>query len=191
MDKLRFKFVVLGSADGKSNVICITSIETPDGRVFEIPDDLKPANKHTAITSTEVFTKIKNSLKKRHQSRTIWIPLNTELEKMYLDESENLQFGDQYLDEITGKETLPHNSSTSNNMPERRNIGKIAERFLIDKFSNHTSNANQWISEFESECERFEIVKDEEKIEILKNLLEKQFLDWYSSKLIQLTVNSA
>lgn len=189
MERLRFKFVVLGSTDGKTNVICITSIETPKGRVYEMPDDLKPANQHTAITSLEQFAKIKNSLKKRHQSRTLWIPLNAELRKIYLDEGENLQFGEQYLDEMIEKETLPDITTTSN-IPEKRNLAKTAERFLMDKFSNKTSNANQWITEFESECGRFEIVKDEEKIEILRYLLEKQCLDWYSSMLIKLTVNS-
>ncbi|KAK0157207.1 hypothetical protein PV328_011748 [Microctonus aethiopoides] len=45
IEKLRFKFTVLSATDGKSNVICITSIETPDGRVFDIPDESKPSVK--------------------------------------------------------------------------------------------------------------------------------------------------
>lgn len=47
MEKLRFTFAVLAATDGKTNVICITTIETPDGCVFDIPDDLKPASKNT------------------------------------------------------------------------------------------------------------------------------------------------
>lgn len=173
MERLRFKFVVLGSTDGKTNVICITSIETPDRHVFEVPDELKPASKHAAILSLDVFTKIKNSLKKRHQTRTVWIPLNTDLRKIYLDEGENLQFGDQYLDEIT-EGTMPSHNNNCSNAPEKKNIGRTAERFLIETFSNKkTSNAEQWMSEFESECGRFEILQDKEKIEILKHLLEK------------------
>lgn len=60
----------------------------------------------------------------------------------------------------------------------------------MEKFSNKTSCANQWISEFERECERFEVTQDHEKIEILKYWLEKQCLDWYNSMLIKLTVKS-
>lgn len=101
MDKLRFTFVVLGANDGKTNITCITSIETPDGCVFEIPDEMKPASKHTAIIASDVYTKIKNSLKKRHQTRSVWIPLTSDLKKIYLDEGDNVQFGDQYLNEIT------------------------------------------------------------------------------------------
>lgn len=189
MEKLRFKFEVLGSPDGKTNIICITSIETPDGSVFEVPDELKPVSKHTAILPLDVYTKIKNSLKKRHQSRSVWIPLSTDLRKIYLDQGENVQFGDQYLNEITGGPT-PLQNTTNSNVPEKKNLGKSAERFLMEKFTNKTSNADQWISEFESECRRFEILQDEEKIEILKYLLEKQCLDWYNSMLIKLTVNS-
>lgn len=188
MDKLQFTFEVLAAADGKTNVICITSIETPDGHLFEIPEDLKPAGKHTAITATDYYTKIKNSLKKRYQKRKIWIPLTQDLKKTYLDEGENIQFSDQYLDEIKIDTKLsPHNASVC---AENKNLGKIAERFLIEKFSGKTLNVNQWINEFENECTRFEIFKDEEKIETLKYLLEKQCLDWYTSMLIKCTINT-
>lgn len=188
MDKLRFKFEVLGSSDGKTNIICISSIETPHGCVYNLPDELKPASKHTAIIATDVYTKIKNSLKRRHQSRSVWIPLDATLKKVYLDEGENVQFGDQYLEEIT-EETVTSNNNTNQNVTENKNIGKIAERFVIEKFSSKL-NADQWISEFESECERFEIISDEKKIETLKHLLEKQCQNWYSSMIMKLTVKS-
>lgn len=188
MDKLRFTFAVLAGADGKTNIISITSIETPGGQVFEIPDELKPASKHTNITTTDVYTKVKNSLKKRHQSRKLWIPLTSELRKSYLDEGENLQFGDQYLDEIIQETKLSENNTSKSY--EKKKLGKIAERFLLEKFSGKTSNVNQWISDFENECARFEISKETEKIETLKYLLEKQCLDWYSSMIIKCTLDA-
>lgn len=188
MEKLRFTFAVLAASDAKTNVVCITSIETPDARVFDIPDELKPASKHTSIIATDVFTKVKNSLKKRHQTRKLWIPLTSELRKIYLDEGENIQFGDQYLDEITHEAKLPNNNISVDT--GNKNLGKISERFLLEKFSGKTMNVNQWISEFENECTRYEILKEAEKIEILKHLLEKQCLDWYTSMLIKYTVNA-
>ena len=188
MEKLQFSFAVLAASDGKTNILSITSIGTPDGRLFDIPDDLKPANQHTAIIVTSYFTKIKNSLKKRHQTRKIWIPLTENLRKIYLDESENIQFGEQYLEEITHDSKLPVNNTSVS--AENKNFGKIAERFLIEKFSGKTSSVNQWINEFENECTRFEILQDAEKIETLKHLLEKQCLDWYTSMLIKCTINA-
>ncbi|GBP53323.1 Retrovirus-related Pol polyprotein from transposon 297 [Eumeta japonica] len=177
MEKLRFTFAVLAASDGKTNLICITSIETPDGCVYDVPDE-KNANKHTGITSLEVYAKIKNSLKKRHQTRKIWIPLTDQLRKIYLDAGENVQFDDQYLDEITQDTKSSNNNSKLD--PEHKNFVKIADKFLLEKFSGRTSNVNQWIEEFETECERFEILQDESKIEILKHLLDKQCLDWYT-----------
>lgn len=188
MEKLRFTFTVLGATDGKTNVICVTSIETPDARVFDIPNELKPASLHTSITTTDVYPKIKKSLTRRHQTRKLWIPLTPELRKIYLDEGENLQFGDQYLDEIINETKLPDNNTSMDT--GNKNLGKIAERFLIDKFSGKTTNVNQWIYEFENECIRYEILKDAEKIEILKYVLERQCLDWYTSMLIKYTVNA-
>lgn len=137
MEKLQFKFILMAAADGKTNIIGITSIGTPDGRLYEVPDDLKPASKHTAVISTDVYAKIKNSLKKRHQSRAVWIPLNAELTNVYLDAGKNVQFSDQYLDEILEDTNVPQNNIKINTIPkEKKNISKIAERFLLEKFSN-------------------------------------------------------
>ena len=105
------------------------------------------------------------------------------LRETYLDEGENLQFGDQYLDE-TIHETKLSGSSTSKGT-ENINLGKITERFLLEKYSEKTSNVNHWISDFENECTRFEILKERKKIETLKYLLEKQCLDWYTSMIIK------
>ncbi|KAF9410284.1 hypothetical protein HW555_010591 [Spodoptera exigua] len=188
MEKLRFTFAVLAASDGKTNVICITSIETPDGCVYDVPDEQKNANKHTSITSLEVYAKIKNSLKKRHQTRKIWIPLTDQIRKIYLDAGENVQFNDMYLEEIT--EDIKPSNNNYKSESEHKNFVKIADKFLLDKFSGRTSNVNQWIEEFETECERFEILQDESKIEILKHLLEKQCLDWYTGMLIKFTAKS-
>lgn len=107
-----------------------------------------------------------------------------------MDEGENVQFGNQYLDEIT-VETKPSNNSSNNSTESKhKNLIKTAEKFVLDKFSGRTSNVNQWISEFEAECDRFEIIQDARKIEILKHLLEKQCLDWYTSMIIKFTIKS-
>ncbi|KAF9424185.1 hypothetical protein HW555_000578 [Spodoptera exigua] len=153
MEKLRFTFAVLAASDGKTNVICITSIETPDGCVYDVPDEQKNANKHT-----------------------------NQIRKIYLDAGENVQFNDLYLEEIT--EDIKSSNNNYKSESEHKNFVKIADKFLLEKFSGRTSNVNQWIEEFETECERFEILQDESKIEILKHLLEKQCLDWYTCNFV-------
>ncbi|CAH2097229.1 unnamed protein product [Euphydryas editha] len=71
-----------------------------------------------------------------HQTRKVWIPLTKELKKIYLDECENVQFGDQYLDEINNEIKLSSNKYSTE--IEDKNFGKIAERFLLENFSGKT-----------------------------------------------------
>lgn len=205
METLRFDFKVRSSADGKSNILCVTSIGTPDGRTFLIPNEYQQANLHTELIKTTPFAKIRKTLTKRHQSRKIWIKLSEELAEVYLDEGLNIQFDNNYLEELIEEEPTEEPKQSSEETitklleklleakqrdPETQNLKKIAEKFILEKFTNKNSNAHQWINEFERECERFAIVKEKEKIEILKFFLEKSALDWYSCMLLKLTINS-
>lgn len=206
MEKLRFDFTMKSMADGKTNVICITSIATPSGQVFGIPVEYQPVNLHKVITTTPNYTRVKNSLVKTHQTRKIWITVTEEISKTYLDEEQNLQFNDCYLEEISEQPvSYESTSSDSNHMleklleklqeqkqqkPEKQNLGKIAKDFIIEKFNGRNSNALQWIKDFNKECERFQINEDKQKIEILKNFLENASVDWYSCMLMKLTVQS-
>lgn len=191
MEKLQFHFTMLEATD-KSNILCIMSIMTPDNRTYVLPNELKPASLHKAIMGTNVFTKIKNALKKRNQYRKVWIPLSDTLRSIYLDEGENVQFEDQYLEELIEKHEDKENFTLrdAETLQKKDNLKKIAEKFVLEKFSNKTTNANQWMDEFEKECDRFEIDKNEKKIEILRSMLEKPSLDWYSSMMIKYSINS-
>ncbi|GLV33524.1 hypothetical protein CBL_20253 [Carabus blaptoides fortunei] len=147
MEKLKFEFKMKGSADGKSNSLCITSIETLDGRRFIIPDELQPATLHNTI--------------------------NKKMTEKYLDEEENLQFDDYFLEQVTTNkteeaasaqntslekllETLIENNRRVEEMP----LDKIAKEITIHKFNNKTQNASQWLSEFEEECERYNYIRE-------------------------------
>lgn len=59
MEKLRFDFAVKASEDGKTNIICITSIGTPNGQVYGIPDEYQPASLHQVIINTSNYSKVK------------------------------------------------------------------------------------------------------------------------------------
>ncbi|KAJ8671777.1 hypothetical protein QAD02_003036 [Eretmocerus hayati] len=64
---------------------------------------------------------------------------------------------------------------------KQRKLNKVGEKFVLDKFSGKSANARRWIETFEKECERFEVTKDGEKIEILGFFLEKTSSDWYKN----------
>lgn len=200
MDRLQFEFTMSASNDGKSNVLVINSISTEEGKCYVLPDELKPVSHHTDIVKTNTFSKIKNSIKKRHQSRKIWIKLNEDLKKTYIDEEGNMQFSNQYLEEISTKQPgdkddnlqliLEKLIETTTKKENQHTLKHISEKFIIEKFTSKNPNATQWIENFEKECDRFNISKDETKIEILRLFLEKSCLDWYSSMAIKLTINS-
>ena len=190
-EKLQFTFKLLESSDQKSNVLCVTSITTADGREWQIPNEFKPLSKHTSLHESYI-TKIKNSLKRRGQYRKIWISLDEDMRKVYLDEEGNLQFGNQYLNETINENNVQNSTIVNNNESgnKMRNLASVSERFTINKFSGKTSNASQWLEEFETECTRFDLNEDDKKIEMLKFMLEKNCQDWYTSMMIKYTVES-
>lgn len=202
MDRLRFDFKMKGSADGKSTILCLISIGTPEGQNFGMPEEYQPTNLHKALITSQVFAKVKKTLTKRNQYRKVWISLTKELAEVYLDEEKNLQFQDFYLEETTEKEVVE--SATNETIKqllekvfedkqkksEVQNLGKIARDFMIDKFDGKNSNAYQWLQEFEKECERCMITEDRKIIEILRFFLEKASSDWYSCMILKFTVES-
>lgn len=198
MEKLQFTFKVMAGADNKSNFVAMTSISTIDGKTYLIPEEFQAVANHQDIMKTPAYARVKNSIKKRHQTRNVWITLTKELEAVYLDKDENLIFGDQFLELEEEKQITSSNSDQlikileklTENQEKNRNIKKLAEKFVIDKFDARNTNVHQWMEIFEKECERFGITADEEKIEIFRIFLEKNCLDWYGSTMIKLTLRS-
>lgn len=128
------------------------------------------------------------------------------MKETYFDEDENMVFENQYLEEVTqGKKLVPADESNSEDpivkileklveqnqkKEENKNVKKLAERFILEKFDGKNGNAYQWVQFFEKECARFDVIKDMEKIEIFRLFLEKSCLDWCNSMMIKFTVQS-
>lgn len=201
MDKLKFKFTVIPGPDGKTNIYALTSITTPDNKSYAIPEDYQAAGMHKELIKTPAYTKIKNSLKKRYQVRTVWIPMTPELLKVYVDADGNMQFEEQFLEEIQESEVVnvTQQQSTLEKILEKmiekndstqQSLKSIADKFVLEKFTSNNSNAKAWIATFEKECTRCGINTDDKKIEILRLFMEKSCIDWYHSVLIKLTHDS-
>lgn len=201
-----------------------------------MPEQYQDVALHIKLMSTAAYKKIKNSLKQRHQTRRVWINLDEELSNVYLDDGNNVQFKDYFLEE-SPKQQLEKQVTTTGGITEEmltnildkfstkkeekcataggmteemltnilekfstkkedaqnnnsKSLKKLSEIFVLQKFTNKNSNVIQWITLFESECDRLEIKGNEEKIEVLRLFLEGSCLDWYSSMLIKHTINS-
>jgi len=201
MTKLQFEFTVVASPrDEKSNIIAITSLRTESGKTYVFQEDNRYMANHKELMKTEKYSKVKNSLKKRHQSRKVWISMTKELEEIYIDEDGNIQFADEYLEEIEEKQVTEINTNisdilekwieTSQKKEGEKNLKHIAEKYMIEKFTSRHSNANQWIETFEKECARFDITQDEMKIEILRLFLDKSCTDWHCATLTKLGITA-
>lgn len=200
MDKLRFTFVIKAKIDDpKTSMYAITSISTPAGESYNIPEELQAMNLHKEILKCDnIISKVKNSLKRRYDKREVWITLTEELKKTYIDEG-NIQFENYLLEKVEEKEnntteeslikileTLNMKDETS----KQKNKLKLVEKFVLEKFSGKITNVNQWLDNFEKECTRLEIVRDTDKIEMLRLVMEESAMDWYNSMIIKNTVNS-
>lgn len=206
MDKLQFHFKLLEASDGKSNVLCVTRVTAEDGRTYRIPHDYFEASHHEELIQTPAYNKVKKALKQRNQVRRVWISLDKTLQDIYYDKEGNVQYRDEYLEEITEKQDTSEVAATTAEQPlvklleklleksqeksEDKNIGRLAKEFTIEKFDGKNANANQWITDFEKECERFELTQDEKIIEILKSFMDKTAADWYSCTLLKLTIKT-
>lgn len=201
MDKLQFQFQNVAAANEKSNVIIITSISTQDNEIYCLPKEDQAVKNHPLIVASKIFAKLKNSLKKRHQSIKLWITLSPEMKEVYFDDDNNIQFNGIYLEVVndsmenaitTDKPmiTLLEKLIEKNEKSEEKSLISITREFMIEKFVRTTVNANQWMNEFECECNRFNIIQNKRKIEALKLFLDRSCLDWYGCMLIKLSIDS-
>lgn len=129
------------------------------------------------MIKTSAYAKAKNS-KKIYQIKKVWITLTEKLANTYMDEDGNIQFLDQFLEEIVEnkQQSMAANSEEANTLNKileklientqtsgHQNLKKISKTFVIKKFTNKNPNANQWIDIFEKECIRFNVTDDEKK----------------------------
>lgn len=188
MEKLQFTFQVKASTDPKTNIVCVTTIGTPDGRNYKVPTEFQNITEHKELVKNSIVKNIIKTLKVRHQSRKVWIKLTEKLGE-YLDDSGNVILSDYYPEEIS-TEDIEEQPIRSRNEQTNRNLKKITDNFVIEKFSSKNCNAVQWLNTFENECTRLQINKDEERIEVLRLFLEGSVIDWYNSMLIRNTLMS-
>lgn len=113
--------------------------------------------------------------------------LNEELEKIYVDEDGNIQFLDQYLEEIVADQPTVKKDNLLQILEKlaeatirnegRLDLKNVSEKSIFEKFTSKNPNALQWIENFETECARFNITEDGTKIEILRLFLNKSCSD--------------
>ncbi|XP_063362554.1 uncharacterized protein LOC134651388 [Cydia amplana] len=207
MEKLRFEFEVKASSDDpKSNIICVNSITDVGKNVFVIPEQYQPVKLHDAIMATETFKTVKNTLRRRHDKRQVWISGTSDITKCYRDEDGNMQFKGYLLEEIASttqgltpaagiseealSRILESFAEIKSDKAKTNSMKNLKEKFVMEKFTRKMSNVMQWIMTFEAECARLGIEEDTKRIEALRLFLDDSCQDWYGAMLIKHTVDS-
>jgi len=190
MSKLKFTFSVKAHAENpKSNAIVLTSITAEDNKSYIMPDQYQLMDHHKQLASTQTYKRVLNTLKKRGQTRNIYITLPEEILKLYQDEDGNMTFRDYILEEASDETSAAPRQQRSEDS-KKKNLQKLAEKFILEKFSGKTCNVSEWMNTFERECTRLDIEKDTDKIETFRLFLEGTCIDWYNATLATLTIES-
>lgn len=202
MARLQFEVELAADEDPKNNIIIIKSITKEDGITYLIPPCFQAAKHHLQLVTLPEFLKIKKTLQRRGHNRKVWISMPSDVLALYKDDAGNMVFNDYLLQEMTQVtsqsiidrklvEILEKVSDKSNvNKEKHNNLSKLNEKFVLKKFDNKITNAKQWLQSFESECTRFDLNGDTEKISALRLFLNDSENDWYESMLIKHSLNS-
>ena len=166
MAKLRSEFTIKSASDGKTNVYAITSIATENNKIYAVPNELQQTSLHKDLIQTAAFNKVKASLKKGNQVRKVWITLTPELSACYTDEDGNVQFGNEYLEELSGDQQFSAGNPEETSTWERI-LQNLVEKTQVSEQQSLKTDANQWIDTFEKECLRCKITTDEKKLRFL------------------------
>lgn len=138
----------------------------------ELNYDFRP--KRTAAGAAE------SSIEER-TSKLLELMLKEKQQKLEMDE-EMSQRGDpnQKLLEFLVKEKQEKESCA-----KKANLRELQLKMIIKKFDRRM-NGEQWISDYEKECERANVVEGSMKIDCLKACLEEECLDWYDACVLKL-----
>lgn len=173
-------------------VKCVETVKKEDDTVyFGIPISLQLSIHHKQLFELPIIKNATKTLTKIGQYRNISITLNDDLKRTYMDEEGNLVFEETYLDEVkipSEGNSGEVNKELSPSVKTKEDLNGIEKKFSIDNFDK-MGNAKDWLSDFEGECERLDIISDESKIKCLKLFLKDSAQVWYRSNIIKLEDN--
>lgn len=140
---------------------------------------------------------VKN-LTKTGQYRNLCLTLNAELFALYTDTDGNFVFNNTYLDETelpTRKPSNPDGATDKvlENLVKRISslsdashttidfdLSKIEKKFNVKAFTGK-EKASDWLDTFLTECSRFKISSDEQKVACLRVFMKSGAEEWYRS----------
>ena len=193
---LEVKLCIVMNENARGEKIeCIESIRKPEDEVcYLFPPEYQARDHHPQLFSLSIVRKAANSLTKVGDYRNVAITMDDATAASYIDTSLNFVFRDTYLEK---SEIIPTRKiKTETEKPslqieglleifQKQNMHeKEATDFTIKQFDRIQKNID-WILEYETECEKYEIQNDEKRIKNLKKYLGKTASERYQTNLLK------
>lgn len=194
--KVRFTFVAEASAtDSRTTVVCLRFMQFEDDdsdTLYAFPEKLVDIRNHDELMKLPSAKTAKKNLTQRGKRRTFRVTLPPDVAAEYVDSDGNPVFNGEMLDEFveTPKAVVSRSNSPSrDNKP--RSLKSIVKDAVIPKFGvkGKAVSAQAWLTIFESECVRLEIVEDQ-FWQVLRLFVEESAEKWYESTRITTTSTS-
>lgn len=205
MDEI-FKFrieKVNDPVEKKSFIGLTTIIDIDQNLAYMVPVNLQEEAIHAELFKIPAIQSARKRLLKIGDSWSVKVKITKNLFKIYFDDSENLMVGNELLEEfdlstITMQQTNQIDEAVESNLmkkikdleekiskKKKIDLSDVERKFVIVKFDG-SGDANEFIATFERECNRFEIISDEEMVQVLRFFVTNTAEKWYQSKIKKL-----
>lgn len=194
--QVKLHLVLRTEPDGKTMKIRILSIaEINDPITYAFPYEYQEIEQHPELGKLQTVKRTCSSLKKRNQFRNIKISLPPDIVPLYMDSDRNFIFRDYTLEEVQmdkseelGNESMSEFKQFINGLQQKTiDSGSMTRSFVLEVFKGKSQNAEYWMRNFESECDRHGILSDEKKIEALRLFLAENGEEWFSAAHVKLS----
>lgn len=193
--KVRFTFCAVASpADSRTTVVHVITIQVSGQElVHAFPQEFRDLSFHASLLELPAAKLAKRDLKPRWARRSFNVTLCEKLVPLYFDADENPVFNGKMLDEYdysdlasTSSASLPpplcsnKDDSSVLGAHQIKSLASVTKNAVISKFGSKSllSNADSWLTLFESECRRLQIEEDR-YWEVIRLFLEEGAEKWY------------
>ena len=182
MTAKKLKFFIMK----KEEDICeLMAISKNDATWFIIPEEDRNIKKHHVLLKSKIIQNVIKNIKNIGNYRNIDSSPNEELKSYYFDEEENVCMKGNYLEETENKDDII-NVNYLEKKEEELQLKDVKLKFILEDFRKEPSG-DEWMTQFENECRRFNIHNKFNKIQILKLYVQEYGMEWYLANLKKLS----
>lgn len=159
-----------------------------NGKLLEETDDEERRDKNVNVSNVKdeaLEERIKNleiNLKKEEENAALKEKIKL------LEEKLNYEKQEENKETELEKKIKELEKKLTEIKPDEINLRKVERNLIIKKY-DHKQDAKEWLEAFKEECETNKVIKDSDKIKLLKMCIDDSISDWYSTCARKLDLN--